>query len=88
MRDEHSVHVDGHTISVIGTTGPVHATWRLLIDDHVADSAAAAGDFTLRTELPDGSSIHASVHQSLLGPTEVAIHHNGEEVTRFEGFVA
>lgn len=88
MRDEHSVQIDGHTVSVTGASGPVHATWTLLIDGREADSAKAAGDFSLRAELPGGASILAAVHQSLVGPTEVAIHRDGEEVTHFRGYVA
>lgn len=87
-RDEHSVEIAGHTVAVTGRTGLVHATWTLSVDGQEADTAAAAGDFTLRAELSDGSPVHASVHQSLVGPTEVAIHHDGREVARFKGFVA
>jgi hypothetical protein len=86
--DEHIAQVDGHTVSVTGRTGAVHATWTLSIDGEKADRARAAGDFSLRAELPDGSSVHATVHQSLIGPTEVTIHHGGHEVARFKGFVA
>ncbi|GAT65924.1 hypothetical protein HS048_26465 [Planomonospora sp. ID91781] len=87
-RDDHSVEIGGHTVSVTGGTGPVHATWVLLIDGREADRARAAGDFTLRGELPDGSAVRAAVHQSLVGPTEVVVHHGDEEVARFRGFVA
>ncbi|GIH92597.1 hypothetical protein ACFFMN_33095 [Planobispora siamensis] len=86
--DDHHVEIAGHTVAVTGRTGPVHATWTLLIDDRETDSAKAAGDFTLRGELPDGSEIRASVHQSLVGPTEVVIYHGGEQAARFTGFVA
>jgi hypothetical protein len=86
--DEHTAQVDGHTVSVTGRTGRVHATWTLSIDGEEADRAKAAGDFTLRAALPDGSALHAEVHQSLMGPTEVTIHHKGDEVARFKGFVA
>ena len=87
-RDEHTAEIDGHTVSVTGTTGAVHATWTLSIDGQEADRAKAAGDFSLRAELPDGSPVHAAVHQSLMGPTEVTIHHRSDEVARFKGFVA
>lgn len=88
IRDEHSVEVGGHTVAVTGVTGPTHATWTLLIDGREVDRARAAGDFNLRAELPDGSAIRASVFQSLLGPTEVGVHHQEIEVARFTGFVA
>ena len=87
-RDEHSLQVDGSTVSVTGTTGLVHATWTLSVDGAEVDSAAAAGEFRLRGRLPDGSDVEAVVDQSLVGPTEVVIHHRGREVGRFTGFVA
>ena len=71
-----------------GQTGPVHATWTLLVDGEPADKAAAAGDFTLRAGLPDGSEVRAKLFQILLGPTEVAIVHGDTEVARCSGFVA
>ncbi len=87
-RDEHALEIEGQRVAVTGTTGPVHATWNLLIDGEEADTAKAAGDFTLRGKLSNGSPIEAAVHQSLVGPTEIVIRHEGEEVERFKGFVA
>ena len=86
--DKHEVDIDGQTVAVTGKTGPVHATWTLLIDGERADTAKAAGDFTLRGNLSDGTSVEAAVHQSLVGPTEVVIRRAGEDVSRFKGFVA
>jgi hypothetical protein len=86
--DEHRFEVGGSVVEVIGRTGPVHATWVLVLDGLEADSAKAAGDFTLRGDLPDGSQVRAQVHQSLLGPTEVVVQHQGEVVGRAKGFVA
>lgn len=86
--DEHSVRIGGHKVSVTGQTGLIEATWTLLIDGTEVHSAKASGDFDLKSELPDGSSIRAAVHQGAFGPTEVAIHHDGEEITCFKGFVA
>jgi len=86
--DEHSVTIGDATIAVTGKSGPVHATWTLLVDEQEADSAKAAGDFTLRGVLSDGSGVEARVHQSLVGPTRVAIMHDGVEVAQFKGFVA
>ena len=85
--DELSVQVDGHPVMVTGTSGLVHATWTLRIDGQ-DDRAEAAGDFTLKGEMPDGTLLRAAVHQSLLGPAEVSIDHDGEEVARLKGFVA
>jgi len=87
-RDEHSTEIDGHEVAVTGRTGPVHATWRLLVDGEEVDSAKAAGDFALRTELPEGAPVEAAIHQSLVGPTRVTFLRNGEEVHTSEGFVA
>ena len=86
--DEHTVQIGESVIAVTGRTGPVHATWTLLIDGEEVDSAKAAGDFTLVGRLGDGSEVRAAVHQSLLGPTRVAIQHDGEDVGEFNGFVA
>ena len=88
FRDDHHVDVDGHDVAVTGTTGPVHARWTLSVDGVEADAAAAAGDFTLRTTLPDGSALSARVHQSLVGPTRVTVVHGDEEVAAMKGFVA
>ncbi len=88
LKDDHTVEIDGHTVAVTGATGRVHATWTLLIDGEPADTAKAAGDFMLRGTLSDGSPVEAAVHQSLVGPTEVVIRHQGEDVERFTGFVA
>ena len=54
-KNEHTIEIDGHMVEVTGTTGPVHATWTLLIDGEAVDTAKAAGDFTLRGTLADGS---------------------------------
>ena len=88
FHNEHSVRIGASEVAVTGQTGPVHATWTLLVDGEPADKAVAAGDFTLRAGLSDGSEVRAKVFQSLLGPTEVAIVHQDAEVARFSGFVA
>lgn len=86
--DEHSVTICDSSVAVTGKSGPVHATWTLLVDEQEADSAKAAGDFTLKGVLGDGSQVEAAVHQSLVGPTRVVITHEGVEVAQFKGFVA
>ena len=86
-KNEHTIEIDGHMVEVTGTTGPVHATWTLLIDGEAVDTAKAAGDFTLRGTLADGSPLEAAVHQSLVGPTEVVIRREGADLGRFTGFV-
>jgi hypothetical protein len=87
-RAQHSIQIGESTVSVTGTNGPVHATWTLHIDNVEVDQAKAAGDFTLRGQLADGTEVKAAVHQSMVGPTEVVIHHAEQEVARFQGFVA
>ena len=86
--DEHCVSIGNSTVAVTGKSGPVDATWTLLVDDQVADSAKAAGDFTLRGALSDASGVEAAVHQSPMGPTRVVITHDGVDVAQFKGFVA
>jgi hypothetical protein len=88
FKDENDVMIGSSRVSVTGATGLVHATWTLAVDGSPVDSAAAAGNFTLRGELPDGSTVRAEIFQSLMGPTEVAVIHDDEEVARFKGFVA
>lgn len=86
--DEHVIEIDGAKVTVMGSTGAVHATWTLLVDGEEQDSAKAAGDFRLSGALPNGSELTAEVHQSLVGPTEVVVFRAGEEVARSKGFVA
>lgn len=87
-QDEYTVHVAGSTVAVTGTSGPVHATWTLVVDGREVDSAAAAGDFRLHGTLADGTAVEAAVNQSLLGPTRVVIRRQGTEVLEGRGFVA
>jgi hypothetical protein len=87
-RDEHTVEIDGHRVSVQGKTGKVHATWTLATDGRVVDQARAAGDFALRSTLPGGVPVEAAVHQSLIGPTRIVVRRDGEEVSSGKGFVA
>lgn len=86
--DEHQVVISGSTVMVSGKTGPLQATWALIVDDHEVDSIKATGHFTLRGVLADGSEVEAAIHQSMVGPTTIAITHEGSEVVRFSGFVA
>ncbi len=86
--NEHSVTIGDSTVAVTGKSGPIYATWSLLVDEQEADSAKAAGDFTLKGALGDGSGVEAAVHHSLVGPCRVVITHDGVEVAQFKGFVA
>ena len=88
LKDNHHVQVGEHDVGVEATSGVVHARWVMSIDGVEVDAAAAAGDFTLRGWLPDGSQVSAQVHQSLLGPTEVTVVHGDEAVGTMKGFVA
>jgi len=88
FHDDHRVAVAGHDVAITATTGLVHARWSLAVDGVQVDTAAAAGDFTLRTTLADGTAMGAEVHQSLLGPTRVTVVHGDEEVASTKGFVA
>jgi hypothetical protein len=87
FRDEHMVLIDSTEVAVTAQTGPVHATWSLLFDGTVIDEATATGNFRLRGTLQSGVQVEANVQQSMLGPTEVAVHRDGAEVARFTGFV-
>lgn len=87
MKDEHKVTISGTEVAVIGETGLVEATWRLLIGGEEADSARASGDFRLKGRLTDGSLVEALVHQGAFGPTAVDVEHDGNHVVHFTGFV-
>jgi hypothetical protein len=88
-RDEHTVRVGDVTVSVTGTSGPISATWRLLLDDReVARQEMLDGDHVLAGALPDGSRLEAHVHQSIVGPTRVSVRHDGVEILATSGFVA
>jgi hypothetical protein len=86
--DTFATQVGEVAITVVGTTGAVHATWTLQIDGQEVDQASAAGDFALRGDLPDGTEVRAEIHQSLMGPTRVVVMHGEEEIDTFQGFVA
>ncbi len=85
--DEHHVTIGDSSVAVTGESGPLSATWTLLVDEKKSDTAKASGDFTLRGVLGDGSGVKAAVHQSLVGPTRVVISHDDVEIARFKGFV-
>jgi hypothetical protein len=88
IKDSHEIEIDGHQVTVAGKTGPVHATWTLLVDGREVDRAKAAGDFNLRGEIPGGPAVEVAVHQSLVGPTELVFRRDGEEVATAKGYVA
>jgi hypothetical protein len=87
-KDNHEIKIDGHQVAVTGKTGPVHATWTLLLDGREVDRAKAAGDFNLRGEIPGGPAVEVAVHQSLVGPTKLIFRRDGEEVATTKGYVA
>lgn len=89
MRDEHTVRIGDARVTVTGTTGPISATWRLLVDGReVARREMFDGEDVLTGALPDGSRVEAHVHQSIVGPTRVSVRHGGVEVMTTTGFVA
>lgn len=87
--DDFAIRIDGHRVEVHGRTGLVAATWTLVVDGvEAARGEAASGELVLETALPAGRVVTAVVRQGAFGPTEVAILEDGEELTRFRGFVA
>lgn len=86
--DEHVTEVDGVRVTVMGSTGPAHATWTLAVADEEQDSVKAADDVVLRGTLPDGTAITAEVSQALVGPTQVRVLRDGEVVSESSGFVS
>jgi hypothetical protein len=86
-RDDHRVVIDGVEVAVMGESGLVEPTWRLLIDGAEAESVKASGKFTLSGALPNGSSVVARINQHMFGSTEVSVEHDGHHVVRFTGFV-
>jgi len=88
-RDEHTVRIGDAVVTVTGETGPISATWRLLVDGGEHDRRELFnGGHVLSGALPDGSAVEAHVHQSFLGPTRVRVLHDGTEVLATSGFVA
>ena len=74
---------------VVGTTGLVKATWRLLEGDtQLAEHALVSGEAVLVGTLSTGTEVMATVTQSLVGPTTVTVRAHGETVAEFVGFVA
>jgi hypothetical protein len=88
LNDVHQAEIAGHEVVVRGKTGPIHATWQLLIDGEEVEQATATGEFTLSGRMPDGSVVDAVVLQRIMGPTKVVIRHDGEDVARSKGYVA
>jgi hypothetical protein len=89
LRNEHSVTIGDTKVTVVGRTGPIAATWSLLLDGHpVAEQRFICGDPTLSTKLLDGSALDVDVHQGALGPTRVRIRHAGVPISESAGFVA
>jgi hypothetical protein len=88
-RDEHTVRLGDARVTVTGDSGPISATWRLLVDGReLARQEIFNGDHVLAGELPDGSAVEAHVHQSIVGPTRVSVRHEGVEVMATTGYVA
>ncbi len=88
-RDEHTIRVGGARVTVLGTSGPISATWRLLVDGgEVARQELFNGEHVLEGSLPDGSLVAAHIHQSIIGPTRVSVRHDGVEVFASNGYVA
>ncbi len=89
LRDEHTVLIGDTEVTVTGTTGPISARWCLLLDGCEVDREEIFnGEHVLRGVLPDGSPVEARVHQSIIGPTRVRVHHAGREVMASTGYVA
>jgi hypothetical protein len=88
-RDEHTVRVGDVRVTVTGASGPISATWRLLLDDReVARQEMLDGEHVLAGALPDGTVVEALVYQSIVGPTRVRVRHEGVEILATSGFVA
>lgn len=84
---EHHIRIGDATVGITGRSGLVEATWALWVDDRRVDEATRSGTFTLRGELPDGSTVEAVVTQGAFGGAEVVVGHDGQEVTRFRDIV-
>ena len=87
--DDFRIRIGRHRVEVRGRTGLVAATWTLLVDGaEAASGEVVRGELPLETVLPDGTAVRALVRQGAFGPTEVVILDDGEELTRFRGYVA
>jgi hypothetical protein len=87
--DRHSVRVAGAMVTVLGSTGPISASWAVEVDgEEVAREKITAGTRTLEAPLPDGSVAEVEIDQGALGSTSVTVRHQGLVVGEFSGFVA
>ena len=80
-RDEGSIRIGEVVVTVLGETDGARARWRLQFDgDDVAEERIMRGEHVLAGQLPDGSAVEATVHQSVVGPTRVEVRHADEVV--------
>lgn len=88
-KDNHNLTIDERPVRVVGSTGPIEATWQLFEGDTLlAEEAVVSGEATLVGTLSTGTEVTAMVTQSALGPTAISVSAHGETVAEFEGFVA
>lgn len=89
FRNNVNTMVDGRPVRVVGRSGPIRATWRLLEGDAVLEECRMVrGTKELVGTLSTGTEVRAQVAQSVFGPTTVTIMVDGETVAASEGFVA
>lgn len=88
LRDRYDLTIDGCPVSIVGSSGPLRATWALYEGERLLeDYKAIAGSFDLTGTLSTGTEVIATIEQSLFGPTRVTVHAGDDMVLDTTGFV-
>ena len=83
LRDRYDLTIDGCPVRLVGSSGPLRATWALYEGDQLLEEyKAIAGSFDI-----SGTEVVVTIEQSMSGPTRVTVHAGDEMVLDTEGFV-
>lgn len=88
LGDRYDLTIDGCPVRVVGSSGPLRATWALYEGERLLEEyKAISGSFDLVGTLSSGTEVVATIEQSSVGPTRVTVHAGDEMVLDTEGFV-
>ena len=88
LRDHYDMTIDGCPVRLVGSSGPLRATWALYEGDQLLEEyKAIAGSFDISGTLSSGTEVVVTIEQSMSGPTRVTVHAGDEMVLDTEGFV-
>lgn len=86
--DRSTVRIAGALVTVTGTTGIISPTWTVEVDGVEVAKQKVGDDASLDAPLPDGSVATVHIQQGAFGPTRVTVHHEGQLMAEFAGFLA